>query len=88
MGEVLRIEINVPLGTKLQEVIDEVLTQATAKSKSQFAAAIGLGIRPETLSRRLKKIRLACSDTRTTTQWAGRDVRDSFPERDEPPEKV
>jgi hypothetical protein len=55
MSGVLRIQINVPLGTPWPEIQEMVFRQAWEKAGTQLRAAFALGITPETISRFLKK---------------------------------
>jgi hypothetical protein len=50
-----RIRIDVPLGTPYQVIRDSVLRQAWQLAGTQLRAAIALGIRPETVSRNLRR---------------------------------
>jgi len=48
------IEIRLPLGTRLDEFVSEVCWQAWEKAGTQLQAAASLGVRPETLWKKLK----------------------------------
>ena len=53
MSEVPRIRIDVPLGTSLEAIMVEAMEQAWRLAGTQLRAAVGLGICPETLCKRL-----------------------------------
>jgi hypothetical protein len=48
------IEIRLPLGTKIDEFMSEICWQAWKLAGTQLDAAVSLGIRPETLAKKLK----------------------------------
>jgi hypothetical protein len=48
------IEIRLPLGTKMDEFVTEICWQAWKLAGTQLDAAVSLGIRPETLAKKLK----------------------------------
>jgi hypothetical protein len=48
-----RVVIDCELPVNLAELMDQIIAQVVEKTGSQFKAAIDLGIRPETISRRL-----------------------------------
>jgi DNA-binding transcriptional regulator YdaS (Cro superfamily) len=50
-----RIRIDVPLGTPYREIRNSILLQAWQLAGTQLRAAIALGIRPETVSRNLRR---------------------------------
>ena len=53
MNDELRIRIDVPLGTSLEAIVAEVMEQAWRLAGTQLRAGVALGIRPETLCKRL-----------------------------------
>jgi hypothetical protein len=49
------IEIRVPLGTRLEEIDIQIMRQAWTLAGTQYKAALALGIRPETMGRRMRR---------------------------------
>jgi hypothetical protein len=59
MNAPLKIELSIELPTFLDDVINEILRRTWQITGSQFEAAVALGIRPETIARRLRKSKFA-----------------------------
>ena len=53
-GEQQFIELRLPVGTKLDEFVSEICWQAWERTGTQLEAAASLGVRPETLWKKLK----------------------------------
>lgn len=61
----VRIELDLPMNTPLEEVMDAWITAVVAKAGTQLKAAVALRIRPETISRRLNRRRERPAATKT-----------------------
>lgn len=56
MSDAPIIRVEFPLGTSLEDFIDEICRQAWKVAGTQLKAGVALGIRPETLARRVRRL--------------------------------